>query len=88
MWNNSMLRYICVCCTWSHADKLRLTILQAIDRNHRGNSDDCFREVLLTWLQSQPEPGITDLLTALRSTTVDRNDVAGELESAIDEATW
>ena len=50
---------------------------------HRGNPDDCFQAILHLWLQGQPK--ITDLLNALRSPVVDRNDVADEVEKTIDQ---
>ena len=51
---------------------------------HRGNPDDCFRDILLMWLQGQPEPKITVLLRALRSPVIGRSDIAKEVESYID----
>ena len=53
---------------------------------HRGNPDDCFQAVLLLWLQDQPK--ITDLLNALRSPVVYRNDVADEVETNINQGSW
>ena len=62
--------------------------IKAIERDHSNNSAQCFQAALLMWLEGPPEPEISDLLRTLRSNTVDRNDVADEVEAAISESPW
>ena len=54
--------------------------LSAIDTNHRGNVQDCLREMLTKRLQSGGPLSWRVLCDCLRSPTVRRDDVAAEIE--------
>ena len=62
--------------------------IKAIERDHPNNSAQCFRAALLEWLEGPSEPEISDLLKALRSNTVDRYDVAEEVEASVSQSPW
>ena len=54
--------------------------LSAIDTNHRGNVQVCLREMLTKRLQSGGPLSWRVLCDCLRSLTVNRGDVAAEIE--------
>ena len=53
--------------------------LQAISRDHR-TSGDCFTAMLREWLQSSPNPTWSVLVKALRSSSINRFDIAAKIE--------
>ena len=55
--------------------------LAAIKSNFQGNVEDCFREVLLKWLEVAPCSSWKALVKALRSPAVDFPQVASRIES-------
>ena len=65
-----------------------ILFLQAIEADNRGKVDECFTEMLKTWLQDEPQ--MKDLLQSLRGPVVDRADLANDLESKIEmgELEW
>ena len=53
--------------------------LDAIDRNKRGQCEDCYSEVLSKWLKNDPRPTWNILAEALKSPTVCMTDLAEQL---------
>ena len=61
---------------------MKVTDLDAIEENNRGNVEKCFSKMLILWLRRvNPPPTWSAMVEALKEPTVGLEDLAEEVES-------
>ena len=61
-----------------------LIALQVIEKNHPDSADECFREVLNTFLNRQdPPPRVSEVAEALISESVDHRKLLSKIEDLL-----
>ncbi len=72
-------------CLFGTALGVRTPDLDAIKRKHRGDPDECFRELLSEWINNDI-PTWAAVLDALRNRTVDENRLAETIQQKLEGA--